>query len=169
MKTKFSSEKARQALLACGNPIAAKIVAAAERDWSGDIACALMDAMDGNLGHDACVVSRALPTTFGHLEMTEAEIAEAEASDAAAAQLRAQQETIEATIAAERAAFVAGVEAALADGRVQVLTRREDTGHSYYTVDCGAIARDESGTIFARRRSMEDVGTKAEAFRPSQS
>ncbi len=73
----------------------------------------------------------------------------------------------EAADAEERASFLSRVEAAAAAGRIQVFTRQEDTGHSYYTVDCGAVARDEAGAVFARRRCAADDGFKSDAFRPS--
>jgi len=96
MKMKFDSAHAR-ALLSphMGKPVVAKLLAAADRDWSGDIGCALLDAADGNLGAYAYAFARALPEKFGYRPMTAEEEAVEEAEAQEMASRAAERESAE--------------------------------------------------------------------------
>jgi hypothetical protein len=157
MKMKFDSSVARAVLAPHSNkPVVAKILAAADKDWAGDVGCAMQDAADGILGPDAYAFVNALPKLFGHRPMTEAEEAlEASASAAERAAGRERAEKAKAKAREELDARIADAEKA---GRVIISWKKEDTGSSYYEWDTGAVAVDEAGFAFARRGAKRDGG-----------
>jgi len=154
----FDTELAKQQLknlAASGNAAAARILAHADKAWSGRIDCALEDARDGVCGSAAAQFASAA-AGLGQRDATAEETAQAEAQEQARlAEIAAYKAEQEAKKIAEKN-LLAEVAKAESEGRVKILTQYVDDGYSGYHWDVGAIAFDASGKEFARRGPKRD-------------